>query len=101
MGKQSTVDEAVSARLGFDHDWAPVFDPGHYLRPFFDEEIIRQLPDGSRHVRNREGVIELEVPGAVSIRSEIEHLLEDRESWEEHYQWRFQWDPARVEDLDS
>lgn len=94
----NAVDDIVSARLGFDHDWAPVFIPGNYLRPFFEEEVIRELPDGSRHVRNREGVIELEVRGAVSIRSEIEHLLEDRDSWERHYKWRFLWDPARVEE---
>ena len=50
--------------------------------------MIRELPDGSRHVMNWEGVIELDVPGAVSIRSEIEHTLKDRASWEEHYKPR-------------
>ncbi len=90
------IDDVISARLGFDYDWAPAFDPGHYLRPFFEERVVRELPDGSRHFQNREGVIELEVPGAVSIRSEIKHLLVDRESWEDLYRWRFEWDPDRV-----
>lgn len=33
---------------------------------------------------------------AGSIPAEIEHLLTDRESWEEHYKWRLQFSPDRV-----
>ena len=47
---------------------------------------------------NWEGVIELDVPGAVSIRSEIEHTLKDRATWEEHYKPRLQWSENRVAD---
>lgn len=62
---------------------------------------MRPRQPASRHILNNEGVIELEVPGTTSIRSEIEHLLVDRESWEEHYKWRLQWDPERVSRLDN
>src|SRR5690606_28116060 len=62
----------------------------------FERKVVRELGDGSRHVMNEEGVTLLEAPGAVSIQAEIDHLLKDRASWEEHYKWRFQWTPERV-----
>jgi hypothetical protein len=46
-------------------------------------------------------VIELDVPGTTSIRSEIEHTLVDRTSWEDHYKWRLQWHPGRVAGLEN
>src|SRR5690606_42151870 len=61
----------------------------------FERKVVRELGDGSRHVMNEEGVTLLEAPGAVSIQAEIDHLLKDRASWEEHYKWRFQWTPER------
>jgi hypothetical protein len=95
------IDAALCRRLGFDHCWTPAAGADAYLRPRFELRTIRTLADGSRHVLNGEGVIELEVPGATSIRAEIEHLLVDRASWEEHYKWRLQWDPQRVAALDT
>ncbi|MGC9451654.1 MAG: uroporphyrinogen decarboxylase family protein [Oceanipulchritudo sp.] len=91
------VDALLCERLGFDHCWTPAAGSDNFLRPFFEGKVVRELPDGSRHVLNREGVIELDVPGRTSIRAEIEHLLVDRESWENHYKWRLQWDDSRIE----
>jgi uroporphyrinogen decarboxylase len=33
---------------------------------------------------------------AGSIPAEIDHLLKDRASWEEHFKWRYQWSETRV-----
>ena len=95
------TDTALCKRLGFDHCWACAGGSNNYLDPFFEERTIRALPDGSRHVQNAEGVIELDVPGATSIRSEIAHTLVDRKSWEDHYKRRLQWHPRRRTGLDE
>jgi uroporphyrinogen decarboxylase len=95
------VDADLCGGLGFDHCWTPAVGADNYLRPGFEHKVVRELPDGARHILNGEGVVELEVPGAVSIRADIEHLLVDRASWEEHYKWRLQWDPSRVAGLDA
>lgn len=95
------VDAKLCQRLGFDHCWTPAAVTNNYLLPVFEQKVLKKLSDGSCHILNEEGVIELDVPGATSIHAEIEHLLVDRESWEEHYKWRLQWDPARVAGLDG
>jgi len=97
----NTVDAVLCQRLGFDHCWTAAAGTDSFLRPLFEEKVLKELPDGSRHVLNPEGVVELDVPGTTSIRSEIEHLLVDRESWNDHYKWRLQWDPARVSGLEG
>lgn len=95
-GDGNTADVAISKLLGFDCNWSNQFGGNTNLMPGFESKVIKQFPDGSRHVMNGEGVIELDVPGAVSIRSEIEHTLKDRASWEEHYKHRLQWSEDRV-----
>ncbi len=95
-GDGNPTDAMISRKLGFDFSWATHFGPNSHLFPGFDFQVVRTLADGSRHVMNSEGVIELEVAGAVSIRAEIEHTLKDRKSWEEHYLPRYQWDSRRV-----
>jgi uroporphyrinogen decarboxylase len=47
-------------------------------------------------VLNGWGVVELHAPGAGSIPAEIDCLLKDRASWEEHYRHRLQWSENRV-----
>ncbi len=64
--------------------------------PDFEIKVIEEFPDGSRHVRNNEGTIILEKDDATSIPKEIEHLLKDRASWEEHYLSKLQFDIERV-----
>jgi uroporphyrinogen decarboxylase len=86
----------LSGQLGFDHAWACVGGGNWFLDPAFERKVIRELPGGGRHVLNPEGVVELEVPGATSIPAEIDHLLQDRESWEAHYLPRLQWRVERA-----
>jgi len=87
---------SLDEKLGFDFNWGTIAGGHTDLRPGFAREVIKDFGDGRRHVRNGSGVVELERDGAVSIAQEIEHLLVDRESWEEHYLPRLQPDPERV-----
>ena len=89
--------DPISKRLGFDVP-AVEFGFASSLFPAFESKILRTLPDGSIHRLNHEGVITLEVPGATSISSEIEHLLTDRASWEKDFLPRMQWDAKRLGD---
>ena len=97
-GDGNPIDRTISKKLGFDGNWSNCFGPNHHLVPGFERKVIRELPDGSRHVMNGEGVVELEVTGVVSIRAEIEHTLKDRASWEEHYKARLAWNEKRITD---
>ena len=95
-GDGNIYDVAITKKLGFDFNWSCQFGGNGHLKPGFETKVIKTLPDGSRHVRNGEGVSDLDVPGAVSIRSEIEHTLKDRASWEKEYKWRLQWSEDRI-----
>ncbi len=86
----------IAAKLGFDMGFACGFGVNCGFLPGFERIVVAELPDGSSHVRNQEGVTELVIPGAGSIPAEIEHLLVDRASWEEHYKPRLQWSPERL-----
>ncbi|MFZ4694427.1 MAG: hypothetical protein ACOYMV_04795 [Verrucomicrobiia bacterium] len=90
------TDTVISKKLGFDGNWACHFGANSHLFPSFETQVVKELPDGSRHIRNAEGVIVLQTPGTVSIPAEIKHTLVDRKSWEEHYKWRLQWSEERV-----
>lgn len=90
------TDSVISAKLGFDFDWYACFSPDCGPRPTFESRIVKELPDGSKHVLNGEGVVLLQKPDAGSIPAEISHTLTDRASWEEHYRWRYEWSEERV-----
>jgi uroporphyrinogen decarboxylase len=96
----NAADREIDQILGWDQSWSNCHGVRSGLHPRFEHKVIKELPDGSKHVRNHNGVTELMVPGAVSIQAEIDHLLKDRASWEEHYKWRFQWDPARFDGVE-
>lgn len=98
-GDGNETDADLCQRLGFDHCWTAAAGSNNWLWPLFESKTVKELPDGSRHVLNEEGVVELDIPGTTSIRAEIRHLLVDRESWETHYKWRLQWRPERAEHL--
>jgi hypothetical protein len=90
------ADIEVTEMLGFDLNWQSVCSPDRGVEPGFEPELIEEFDDGSRHVRGSNGVTNLERPGAGSIPAEMEHLLKDRASWEEHYKWRYEWSEERV-----
>ena len=90
------IDKSIGEKLGFDFNWYNTFSPDTNLRPAFAREVLRTRPDGTREVRNAWGGIELEKDGAGSIPAEVDHLLKDRRSWEEHFLPRLQYTEDRL-----
>lgn len=93
----NAVDAALTERLGFDLNWQNMFYPNTGLLPGFERRVVRELPDGTRHVLNGDGVVLVARDGAGAIPAEVEHTLKDRASWEEHYKWRYRFSPERVD----
>jgi hypothetical protein len=89
-------ETTLAAKLGFDFNWRTVFSPNSLLDPGFESVVVKEFPDGSRHIRTGVGSIILNKPEAGSIPSEVDHLLKDRASWEEHFKPRLQFNPERV-----
>jgi len=94
----NAVEATIEKRLGFDFNWYNCFHPHTNLRPPIEYRVIEEFPDGSRHVQTGEGAIILQMPNAGSIPAEIDHLLKDRESWENIFKPRLQFVPERVFD---
>ena len=95
-GDGNPFDIVISKKLGFDFNYYCCFSPNTALKPDFEREVIEELPDGGKKVRNAWGVIELERPGATSIPAEIDHLLKTRADWEQHYRHRLRFDQERI-----
>jgi len=95
-GDGNPTDARISEILGFDFNWYSAFHPGTFLSPGFAEETIATFPDGRMHIRDGSGVTHVQEPEAGSIPAEIDHLLKDRASWEQHYKHRFVWSEERV-----
>ena len=89
-------ERMVAEKLGFDIGWGDGAFPSCGLYPEFQYQILRTFPDGSRHVRKSDGVTVMDHPGVLSIPAEVDHLLKDRASWEEHYLPRLRWTPDRI-----
>jgi len=95
-GDATPADMVIARKLGFDFNWQSMFYPNYGLHPPFESKVIATHPDGSRSVLNADGVVVLQKAGAGSIPSELDHLLKDRASWEEHYLPRLQFADDRV-----
>lgn len=90
------TDHAIAKKLGFDFNWANHFSPRTGLYPEFDVVVVAQLADGTRQVRNIDGVIVLEKDDATGIPAEIDHLLKTRTDWETHYKPRLEYQLERI-----
>ncbi|MBN1813000.1 MAG: hypothetical protein JXA14_14285 [Anaerolineae bacterium] len=88
--------DVVAEKLGFDFGWAEHFGADTVLRPPFEDQVVEELSDGSRKVLNADGAIVLQKDGATGIPSEFDHILKDRQSWEEHYLPRLQFSRERL-----
>lgn len=89
--------EPIAQQQGFDFEWGGDFPTGADLNPNFGWNVLEKDADGTLKMRNSDGVVVLQKPGAGSIPSEIEHLLVDRASWEEHYLPRLQYSAERID----
>ncbi|MDD3243602.1 MAG: hypothetical protein PHD32_07770, partial [Eubacteriales bacterium] len=92
----NAVDDDLCRRLGFDFNWSNTFGFAASLYPRFERRVLSEDARGYRHVQDENGVVVLEKPGVVSIPAEIDHLLKDRASWEEHYKPRLQYCTGRI-----
>ena len=81
----SDKERELDKLIGWDFNWYHVFGANNHLLPAFEETEIEKLPDGSRRVQNRDGVIERIKPGLTPIPSEDDYLLKDREAFEKYY----------------
>ncbi len=88
--------QKLTKMLGFDFNYPSTVAANSGLQPGFETKVIKELPDGSKHILDGSGVVVLQSPEAGSIPAEIEHTLIDRASWEKHYKWRFAWDESRI-----
>ena len=93
----NSVDLALNAKLGFDFGWQRMCYAHNGLLPAFEWTTVAEFPDGTKHVRQGDGVTYISKPDAGSIPAHVDYLLKDRAAWEEHYKWRYQWDDKRVD----
>ena len=92
----SPVQRELDKILGWDIVWYNVRCANMQLRPKFENKVLETLPDGSQRVQTGNGVIERIKPGVVSIPSEDDYLLKDREAFEGMFKEKMQYSPERV-----
>jgi hypothetical protein len=92
----SDVDKAIAKKIGFDFNWYSAFHTRSSLYPAFESKVVEVLPDGFKKLLDNNGVIVLQKDGAGSIPAEVDHLLKDRESWEEYYLPKLQFSKDRI-----
>lgn len=98
-GDGNQYDLSIAKKLGFDFNWFTTTMPTTgmtLLYPAFETRVIEELPDGFYKVVNSNGGVELHREGAGSIPAEVDHLLKDRKSWEEHFLPRLQFSECRI-----
>ena len=97
-GDSGPADRRIMDKLGFDFNWASCHGGNCGLLPGFPTEVLEECSDGSKIVRNSEGLIIRVNDKIVSIPSEIGTSLKDRKTWEEMYLPRLQFSMDRIND---
>ncbi len=101
MAKDARADGSPAQRdldkiIGWDTVWHSIRCANMALNPKFEGKVLETLPNGSQRVQTGNGVIERTKPGVVSIPSEDDYLLKDREAFEALYRPKMQYAPERV-----
>ncbi|MBO5294292.1 MAG: hypothetical protein J6B71_03495 [Clostridia bacterium] len=96
-GDGSVGQRKLDKIIGWDCNWYTTVAPKNGLLPAFGREVLEVLPDGSQRVLSRRGVIEKIKPGVVSIPSEDDYLLKDRDAFERLFKPKMQFSPERVD----
>lgn len=99
-GDGSEADQSVMNRLGFDFNWNSCIGGNTGLFPAFEPQVLEEHPDGSKMIRNPEGLIVRVNDSIVSIPAEIGTSLTDREAWETLYLPRLQDSEERVNSVE-
>ena len=63
----NATDAAIGARLGFDFNYYTTIGAYVDLVPPIEPRVLEELPDGSRKVLNRDGVVIIQKDGASGI----------------------------------
>ena len=95
-GDNSIGDRMIMDKLGFDFNWGSCVGMNVLLDPPFEKEVLEELPNGGKIIRDEQGLICMVKPGVVSIPAEIGTSLVDREAWESLYLPKFQMAAKRV-----
>jgi hypothetical protein len=90
------IDKQIGDKLGFDFGWFNCFNPDIFLSPLFESKVLKVHEDGSREFLQADGVVVVQKDDVRSIPAEIDHLLKDRRSWQEHYLPKLQFFEQRV-----
>ena len=98
-GDGNPFDRIIADKIGFDFNWQNMFQANSGLQPGFEPKVVKEFPDGSRHVLNSSGVVTIDKATASGIPAHIDHLLKDRASWEEHYRWRYAVSNDRIDKM--
>jgi len=97
-GLPQAVPDEISTDDFFGMDRARLCGGIVDLWPFFEEEILEDKGE-SEIVRDRDGVVLERGKIMGAIPRHLDHLLKDRQSWEEHYKPRMR--PDHPERIDS
>lgn len=102
LAEGSTKDGSMAQReldklIGWDCNWYNTVGANNGLFPKFEQKVLEVLPDGSHRVLTSKGVVEKVKPGIVSIPSEDDYLLKDREAFETLYRYKMQFSPERID----
>lgn len=92
----SPAQKELDVILGWDCNWSNNVSPNIGLFPAFEQKVLEVLPDGSHRILTPKGVIERIKPGIVSIPSEDDYLLKDREAFETLFKPKMQFVPERI-----
>ena len=95
-GDNSLGDRQIMDKLGFDFNWGSCVGMNVLLDPPFETEVLEELADGGKIIRDSQGLICMIKPGVVSIPAEIGTSLVDREAWETLYLPKFKMSADRV-----
>jgi hypothetical protein len=86
----------LEKRLGFDFNWFNIIGYPD-LFPEFEHEVLETESDGCVISRAANGTVVRRKPNTVSLPQEVDHLLKDRKSWEEHYLPRIKYHENRID----
>ena len=94
----NACDRELDRIIGWDFNWRTL---GRGLgkmglNPPFEKKTLEILPDGSHRVQTEVGTIERVKPGTVSIPSEDDYLLKDREAFETLFKPKMQFTADRI-----
>lgn len=97
-GDGSPADQRIMAKLGFDINWGGAQGGCTGLFPPFETEVLERCADGSKIIRDSNGLIVRVNDDIISIPAVIGTSLKDREAWETLYLPRLQYCEARIDD---